>query len=101
MASEFRLGDVGSVLQTTVTEDNVAVDLSSATSLVYDIVKPSGRRLTRNGTLIGDGTTGQLRYVFVAGELDESGRWTYQLSITMPTGRWTTSVTEFSVVQTL
>jgi hypothetical protein len=77
---EFRIGDVGSVLEVLVTELDddtglpVLVDVSGVATKEITIKKPSGEVVTFAATFTSDGTDGLIRYVWAAGDLDELSR---------------------------
>jgi hypothetical protein len=65
------VGDVGAVIRLTSTKD-----LSTQTSLALYYQKPSGTKGVFTGTI--NGTTDVQYTTTDAGDLDESGQWTFQ-----------------------
>ena len=78
MSCEIHKGDVGTKMLVTVTDCDVAVDISTADYLSIFIKKPDGTILTRTGTLETDGTDGKMHYVIVSGDLDVAGSYKLQ-----------------------
>lgn len=97
MASQIHKDDVGTKLLVTVTDDGVAVDISSASSLSVIIRKPDGESLTRTGVLDSSGTDGKMYYITVAGDLDEAGHYKIQGKVVLPSGTFYTSISTFKV----
>lgn len=57
-------------------EDGDVLDISAVQLKQILFKKPvSGDTLTKTGTFVTDGTDGQEKYQFAAGELDEAGTW--------------------------
>ena len=66
-----------------VDQDNVAVDLTTATTKQILLQKPDGAVLTKTATLIG---LNLLRYTTQGTDLDEAGLWHVQANIFIPGG---------------
>jgi hypothetical protein len=76
-----RVGDIGTLYQFTVQEDDVAVDLSALdmdTSKLR-IGKPDGTVLNKTIVFDDDGTDGIVNYTIVSGDFDEAGEYTFEL----------------------
>jgi hypothetical protein len=101
MASQIHKDDAGTKLLVTLTDDSVAVDISSATGLTIYIRQPDGTVLTRSGTLNGDGTDGKMYYLTVAGDLDTAGHYKIQGGVTLSSGSFYTSISAFKVHRNL
>jgi hypothetical protein len=97
MASQIHKDDAGTKLLVTLTDNSVAVDISSATGLTVYIRQPDGTVLTRSGTLNGDGTDGKMYYLTVAGDLDTAGHYKIQGKVTLSSGTFYTSISAFKV----
>lgn len=76
------LNDLGTSLQITVTEDDVAVDISAATGRAIILKKPDGTTSEKTATLLTDGTDGIVAYSTVTGDIDQLGIWDYRAKIT-------------------
>lgn len=96
-AGEIHVGDVGTVLEYTVTEGTSAVDVSSASVKQVILKKPSGASLTKTAEFSGSGTDGKVRYVTVAGDLSEAGQWYAQVYLELPAGKWHSDAGAFTV----
>lgn len=77
----IRENDIGTVFVVTVEEDGEGVDISGASGGSDKIIKfhkPSGVTVEKVAAFVTDGTDGQIRYISVDGDLDESGLWHLQ-----------------------
>jgi len=83
---EIHVGDIGTKLVLEIIESGVAADISAATNMRMRFQKPSGDTLDKAATFVTDGTDGQIQYVTVSGDLDETGWWTRQAFLTL--GSW-------------
>lgn len=102
MASqEIHVGDVGTVLERTVTDNGVVVNISSATVRQFKLRKPSGAVLTKTAMFSSDGSDGKLRYTTIADDIDQAGQWSLQVYLEMPTGKWNSDVAVFDVYPNL
>ena len=93
---EIREGDVGTVLEVEVREDDVALDVSDATTKQILLRKPDGTTVAKTATFSSDGTDGRIRYVTVEGDLT-AGRWAIQGKVVTPSGTWATEIEAFKV----
>lgn len=95
---DMQIDDIGTIIRLTITQDGVALDISSATA-TKDILlkKPSGTLLTKGASFTTDGTDGKLEYVTVADDVDESGEWKVQASLVLAAGTFRSAVARFDV----
>lgn len=101
--SGIYVGDIGTALRLTVTEDGSALDVSGAGNAYIKLRTPDGRLLTKNASFVDDGTDGQIQYVTQANDLDVPGKWRIQGYLTN-LGGWTGHTSEgqpFDVRQTV
>lgn len=77
--SNVFVGDVGTEIIL-----NCGVSIVSATSLSIKARKPSGVEVSLQATLLAPNS---LKYVTVAGDLDEPGAWLLQAYVDMPSWR--------------
>jgi hypothetical protein len=96
MSSEIHALDYGTELRITVKEDDVAIDISSATTTEFLIRKPDGTLLTVDADFYTDGTDGVLTYTTVEGDTDIVGLYKFQARIEMG-GLFYTSWATFKV----
>jgi hypothetical protein len=81
--SDLQVGNVGSIIELTVLDQNGAtVNLSGATLQLW-LQSPVGKVLVVTPVLAGSGTDGKIRYTTSAGDLDVSGVWKAQVNVTM------------------
>lgn len=79
MASEIHVGDIGTIFESTVlNQDGNAVNLSGATAQ-FMFEKPDSSMLVVNCSFVTDGSDGKIKYVTVDGDLDQNGTWQYQV----------------------
>ena len=97
MASEIHDGDIGTKLLVTITDNDVVVDISSASILSIFIKKPDGSILTRSGTLETNGTDGKMYYITVSGDINTAGLYKLQGRVTLSNGSFYTSTATFKV----
>lgn len=69
---------IGVVIQVTILEDGVAVDVSTVTTKQIIFRKPDGPAVTKTASFVNSGTDGKLKYTTIAGDLNESGLWDVQ-----------------------
>jgi hypothetical protein len=101
MASQIQEGDIGTKLLVTITDDDVIVNISSASSLSIFIKKPDGSILTRSGTFETNGTDGKMYYTTVSGDINTSGSYKIQGRVTLSNGSFYTSTATFKVNRNL
>jgi hypothetical protein len=98
MSAEVHVGDIGTVFEITVKdEDGVVVDISAATTKQFIFAKPGGTKVSKDASFVVNGTDGKLKYVTASGDLDESGDWQLQVYVVMPTGTWHSDIVLVSV----
>lgn len=102
MTINVRVGDFGTIFETTVVdEDEVVQDISSASTKNMIFRKPDGTVVTQTTALSTDGTDGKCRYTTVDGDIDMAGEWQRQVHIAVGGGEWHTSITVFDVDENL
>lgn len=79
---DIYIGDWGVPHEITIKENNVAVNISSATALFLRYKKPDGTNLDVTPVFKTDGTDGIIVYTFQVGDLDIGGSWEYQALVT-------------------
>lgn len=94
--------DVGTAFDFTVIDDSDGgvVDLSLCPTREATFVKPDGTVLgPKTCTLITDGTDGRMRYVTIAGDIDQSGSWKVQGRAAIDAARsWYSDLVRFLVL---
>jgi len=93
---EIHVGDIGTVLTTTIYDGSTIVNISAAT-LTWMFKKPSGVVVTKAGVLVTDGTDGQVKYTVESGFLDTAGTWNYQVKVVDGSNLWYSDINEFKV----
>ena len=97
MASQVHQNDVGTKLLVTVTDNDSAVDISSATSLSILLKQPDGDVLEKTATINTDGLDGKMYYLTVLGDLDKAGTYKIQGKVVISSGTFFTSISTFKV----
>ena len=97
IAASPNVGDVGTSIQLIVTENGVPVNVSTATLLQITFSKPDASIVVKTASFVTDGTDGNIKYVTVAGDLDQSGTWSLQADVTMPGGVWSSDIQKMKV----
>lgn len=98
-----RLGNVGTVIQVPVVDENGdAIDISNATLRRILLLKPNRELLTKTALLTTNGVDGYMEYHTVAGDLDLLGRWTVQAYVEFADGdHWHGDIGAFQVGRVL
>lgn len=97
MTDEIHVGDIGTIIEVTVLETAVALDISTATVKQFTLRKPDGTSVTKTALFSATGTDGKLRYTTILNDLDQSGNWTLQVYLEMPGGKWHSDKVNFTV----
>jgi hypothetical protein len=97
MASQIHVDDIGTTLVGTVLDGGAAVDISSASSIQMIIKKPDQTSLTKTASLNSDGTDGKMKYVTVAGDIDQVGNYKIQGKVVLGSATYYSSVSTFKV----
>ncbi len=98
MAQDCREGDIGTPIRVTVTDDGVAVDLSTASVKNIRLIKPDQTVLEKAASFYTEGTDGIVTYTTILNDLDQPGRWTVQVYVEMGSAKWHTSTQVFDVI---
>ena len=97
----IHVGDVGTIFEVTVVEGDTVVDISNPTVLTIKLRKPSGAVVSHTATLSSDGTDGKLRYISIAGDIDQDGPWALQAYVELLSWQGSTAIGEFDVLENL
>ncbi len=101
MAGEVHVGDVGSVFQLTIVDqDGVAVDVSCQTRMEI-LFKGPGIELTKTAVFQSDGIDGVIKYLGVSGDILAFGKWAMQGHVILPAGEWYTTAVAFDVLDNI
>jgi len=103
MSHPHILGNVGTTFRATIKDqDNVVVDVSSATTQEIIFKKPGGTLITRATSFVTDGTDGKIEYKTLAADIDEEGTWEWQPHVILGAGNeWYSDPLEFVVKEKL
>ena len=64
----------------------MAIDISTASSMKFLVLKPDGTTTTWTAEFADDGADGVIQYTTVSGDLDQSNIWYIQAQITFASG---------------
>lgn len=103
MAAKVHVGDVGTIFEATVRDqDDALVDVRTATTLQMLFKKPDGSLLTKAATVVNVGVLdGKIKYVSIAGDIDQAGEWFSEGRVVTPVGDWGSDVGAFTVDERL
>lgn len=93
--------DIGSTIELTIIDNGIIYDVSLATTKQIILKKPSGAVLTKTALFSSDGSDGKIYYIIVSGDLDEAGTYDVQAKLILPTGTWSSQMTQLVVKDTL
>ena len=91
------VADEGTIFRLGVREGGSEADVSAATTKQILFLKPDGSTLTKTATFTSDGTDGKIEYAIITGDLDIGGEWQVQAYVVLPTGKWSSSRSRFTV----
>lgn len=97
MPAEIHVGDVGTVFEATILEEDVAVNLSSATVRHFKFQAPDGTITTKTATLTTDGSDGKERYAAEVAFLFIAGVWFWQPYLEFPDWQGHSDIQSFMV----
>lgn len=97
MASEIHVNDIGTRFLATIKDDGIIVDISQAISITMIFKKPDDEVVHKIGTLLSDGTDGQVYYDTIVGDLDEAGYYKLQAKVVLSNGTYYTDIYNFQV----
>lgn len=98
--NEIHVGDVGTVLTTTIKDGSSIIDISGAT-LTFYFKKPNNTVVSKAGVLVSDGSDGQVKYTTESGFLDVAGTWYFQARVLDGDNSWKSDVAQFKVYTNL
>lgn len=97
MSNEIHVGDIGTLLIVTITDDDQVVDLSTATEITIIIKKPNGISYEKTASYYTDGTDGNITYTSVDGDFDAPGNYKIQGRVQINGGTFHSEVSTFKV----
>lgn len=100
-ANEIHKDDIGTVFTLTVKDGSAVVNVASASSKLIKFRKPGGVIISKTAEFVTDGTDGKIKYTAIAGDLDQSGPWTFQAVLTFASGTWSSDIHKFTVYPNL
>jgi hypothetical protein len=100
-AGEIHIGDIIQFEITIKDQDNIVVDLSSATTKQFLFQKPDGSLLTKSASFLTDGTDGTVVYRTSILDFDQVGKWRYQVYLIYSSNEQHTDITKFQVLPNL
>src|SRR5689334_2910778 len=99
---EIHIEDVGTNFLVTIYDQNSQiVNLETATSFVIRFGKPDGSSFDKTAILYTDGLDGKVVYALESGDIDMSGRWSYQIIVSFEDTLFHTNVQDFVVYKNI
>ena len=83
MSDNIQVGAIGLIITLTITEDDVAVNISSATTKQIKIRKPDGTVMAKTAAFTTNGSDGKVTYTTVADDIDLAGEYKAQAYVVM------------------
>lgn len=100
MANEIHVGDVGSVFEITLSDNNgVITEITNTKCIIFK--KENSVVLTRPAVYKTDGSDGILQYTTVEGDLDIAGQWSIQARVLLISGIKSSNIDTFTVYPNL
>jgi len=99
----IHVGDVGTVIRLTVTEQDkvTPIDVSTATVKTFYFRKPDGTKFSKPAEFNTDGVDGKLKYTTVDGDIDMARTWQVQAFVEIGTSKYYSAQTTFTVQNNL
>ncbi len=98
----IHVGDVGTELLISLTENGVAKDISDMTTREFFLKPPeNGTLKTVTASFKTDGTNGQLTYNLVSGNIDVAGRWEVEAHIAKTGADYASEIGFFNAIARL
>jgi hypothetical protein len=99
--AEIHVGDVGTVFQITVNDQNGPVDLTAVDAMYVLFKKPDDKFMQKTPVFVNTGSDGQIKYVTQAGDLDQYGTWQIQARVVFGSDVYSTDIQRFKVQRNL
>lgn len=81
--AQFYVGDFGLTIRLTAVDAAKSPEnISAATQVQFEFVKPSQAVVTKTAAFTTDGSDGKAEYTIESGLLDEAGKWSVRMLIT-------------------
>jgi len=94
---KIKVGDIGTVFEMTLTDQDGVVDITAASTLEFNFKEPDDSTWTATATLSSGGADGKMKYAFIADDLDNAGVWHAEAFIVLASGSWTSDCVDFEV----
>lgn len=92
-----QVDDIKVRLKVTIIEDDISLDISTATVKSIIFQKPDGTVLVKTATFLTDGSDGIIYYDTVSGDLDQAGVYKIQGAVSIGGGSYKGSKSTFKV----
>ena len=97
-AGEVHQLDIGTIFEVTFKNSSDAVvNISTATVKQIIFTDPNSVAHEQTAAFTTDGADGKIRYTTILNDLDVVGNWKLQGYIEMPTGKWHSDISKFTV----
>ena len=101
-SSQIHVDDIAVLLRSTLKDENGnPVDISSASTKQFIIVKPDGTKVTKDTSFITDGTDGKMGYTVESGVFNLAGVYRVQSYIKIGSKEFHSNISTFKVYDNL
>jgi len=101
MAGQIHQFDIGTEFIFEFRDQDAILPLDDATLIEVIFRKPGAPNVTKEPTLVTDGSDGLARYIALENDLDVTGKWRAQGHVIKPSGEWHSTEAEFTVYPNL
>lgn len=101
MVDKVQVGSTVEILFYIKDQDDVIVNISTATALTVCLKNPSGVVVEKTASFITDGVDGGLFYKTTTTDLVATGTWYAQAKVTTPQGVYPSEISSFKVANNI
>jgi hypothetical protein len=101
MSDEVHLGDIGTIIRISITEQGDPLDLTDASVIKIKMERKDRSTLFVDGAVYGNPLNGQVQCVSDDTYFTIKGKTTGQVYLEYPSGQWHTSEFEFEVFENI
>lgn len=101
MSDEVHIGDVGTIVRISITENGSPLDLTDATVIKIKFERKDRTSFQVEGSVYGPAIDGVVQCVSDATYFTGKGKMTVQVYVEYPSGKWHTSEAEFEVFENI
>lgn len=95
------VGDIDTVIEITVKEDDAVVDISFATTKDITLQRPDLTTVVKDGVFTTDGVNGKIKFVTADGDISMHGEYSVQIYTVLPAWSGYSTIGTFEVYENL